>query len=101
MQGCCRRQCTKEWSADLSVRSAENVFRLYFIRMGSRGTFVLCTASSRCKRIAGPEAAMCFSFLLKFYSRNIIRTYIHVNILDCGLVPKPFGFSQELQCNSS
>ena len=42
---------------------AENFFRLHFsvIRMGSRGTFVLCTASSRCTRIAGPGgAAMCF-----------------------------------------
>ena len=44
------------------------------------------------KRIAGPGAAMCFRFLLKFRSRNII--------LDRGLIPKPFGFSQELQCNS-
>ena len=37
-------------------------FHLHFsvIRIGSRGTFVLCTASSRCKRIAGPAAAMCF-----------------------------------------
>ena len=29
------------------------------------------------------------------------NTYVHVNILDRGLVPKPFGFSQELQCNGS
>ena len=36
----------------IEVRSAgaEKVFRLHFslIRMGSRGTFMLCTASSRC-----------------------------------------------------
>ena len=27
--------------------------------------------------------------------------YLHVNIRDRGLVPKPFGFSQELQSNGS
>ena len=27
--------------------------------------------------------------------------YVHVNILDRGLLPKPFGFSQELHCNGS
>ena len=43
--------------------------------MGSRGTFVLCTASSRCERIAGPGAAMCFRFLLKFSSCNVIRSW--------------------------
>ena len=65
--------------------------------------FFITTASSRCKRIAGPGAAMCFRFfvLLKFRSCNVIHTYIHVSILDRGLVPKPFGFSQELQCNGS
>ena len=33
-----------------SAQSAETFFRLHFlvVRMGSRGTFVLCTASSRC-----------------------------------------------------
>ena len=36
-----------------------NIFHFSVIRIGSRGTFVvLCTASSRCKRIAGPAAAM-------------------------------------------
>ena len=29
------------------------------------------------------------------------NTYIDVTMLDRGLVPKPFGFSQELQCNGS
>ena len=91
---------TEASSADQSARSGEKNFRLYFsvIRVGSRGTFVLCTASSRCERIAGPGAAMCFRFLLKFRSCNVIatrtRSYVHVNILDRGLVPKPFGFSQ-------
>ena len=53
-------------------------FRLYFsvIRAGSRGTFVLCTASSRCERTAGPGAAMCFRFLLKFRSCNVIATWL-------------------------
>ena len=109
MQDCCRRQCTEVRSGDQSVRSMEKKLRLYFsvIRMGSRGTFVLCTASSRCKRIAGHGAAMCLRFLLKFHSRNVIRTftqrntYVHVNVLDRSLVPKPFDFSQELQCNGS
>ena len=56
----CRRQCIEARSADQSARSAENFFRLHFslLRMGSRGTFALCTASSRCTRIAGPRAAM-------------------------------------------
>ena len=43
----CRRQCTEARSADESARSAEKIFRLHFslLRMGSRGTFALCTAS--------------------------------------------------------
>ena len=47
--------------AAISPREAWKKFHLHFsvIRIGSRGTFVLCTASSRCKRIAGPAAAMC------------------------------------------
>ena len=72
----CRRQCIEVRSADESAQSVENFFSLHFsvIRMGSRGTFVLCTASSRCTRIAGPGAAMCF-FLLKFRSRtSYVRT---------------------------
>ena len=77
MQGCYRRQCREVCSDDHSAQSAEKFFRLYFsvIRMGSRGTFVVCTASSRCKRIAGPGAAMGFRFLLKCRSCNVIRTY--------------------------
>ena len=54
----CRRQCIEARSADQSARSTENFFRLHFsvIRMGSRGTFVLCTARSRCMRIdAAPD----------------------------------------------
>ena len=72
-------------------KSVEKCFHLHFsvIRIGSRGTFVLCTASSRCKRIAGPAAAMCFFLaLISLAQRN---TYLHVARLDCGLVPKPFG----------
>ena len=44
-------------SADQSARSAEKFFRLHFsvIRMGSRGTFVPCTARSRCMRIDAAE----------------------------------------------
>ena len=78
---------TEVQSGDKPARSVEKNFHLHFsvIRIGSRGTFMLCTASSRCKRIAGPAAAMCF--LHKFLSRNVI----HVAILDRGLVPKPFG----------
>ena len=39
-----------------------------------------------------------FNAQISLTQRN---TYVglHVNILDRGLVPKPFGFSQELQCN--
>ena len=54
----CRRQCIEGCSGDQSARSAENLFGLHFsvIRMGSRGTFVLCTARSRCMRIdAAPD----------------------------------------------
>ena len=54
----CRRQCIEARSVDQSARSAEKNFRLHFsvIRMGSRGTFVLCTARSRCMRIdAAPD----------------------------------------------
>ena len=72
----CRRQCIEARSADQSARSAEKFFRLHFsaIRMGSRGTFVLCTVSSRCTRIAGPGAAMC-CFLAQISLTNVIRTY--------------------------
>ena len=54
----CRRQCIEARSADQSARSGEKIFGLHFsvIRMGSRGTFVLCTAHSRCMRIdAAPD----------------------------------------------
>ena len=63
-------------SADQSARSAENFFRLHFslLRMGSRGTFALCTASSRCTRIAGPRAAMSFFLAYFAHERN---TYVH------------------------
>ena len=48
----CRRQCIEVRSGDQFARSAEIFFRLHFsvIRMGSRGTFVLCIARSRCMR---------------------------------------------------
>ena len=69
----CRRQCIEVRSADQSARSAEKFFRLHFslLRMGSRGTFALCTASSRCTRIAGPRAAMS----AQISPTNVIRTY--------------------------
>ena len=54
----CRRQCIEACSADQSTRSTEKSLRLHFsvIRMGSHGTFVLCTARSRCMRIdAAPD----------------------------------------------
>ena len=71
----CRRQCIEACSVDQSARSAEIFFRLHFslLRMGSRGTFTLCTASSKCTRIAGPRAAM--SFLAQISLTNVIRTY--------------------------
>ena len=42
----CRRQCIKVRSADQSVRSVEKFFHLHFsvVWIGSRSTFVLCTA---------------------------------------------------------
>ena len=72
----CRRQCIETRSGDQSARSAEIFFCLHFslLRMGSRGTFALCTASSRCTRIAGPRAAMSF-FLAQISLTNVIRTY--------------------------
>ena len=72
----CRRQCIEVRSADQSARSVEIFFRLHISlpRMGSRGTFALCTASSRCTRIAGPRAAMSF-FLAQILLTNVIRTY--------------------------
>ena len=47
------RYFTEVCSADQSARSAEKNFRLHFpvVRMGCCGTFVVCTASSRCARI--------------------------------------------------
>ena len=58
----------------ISPREAgKKIFRLNFslLRMGSRGTFALCTASSR---IAGHRAAMSF-FLAQISLTNVIRTY--------------------------
>ena len=91
----CRRQCIEVRSADQSARSAEKIFRLHFslLRMGSRGTFALCTASSRCTRIAGPRAGRHELLPCLFRSRMYyVRT--RRGILDRGLVPKPFGFRQ-------
>ena len=72
-----RRQCIEARSADQSARSAGKNFRLHFslLRMGSRGTFALCIASSRCTRIAGPRAAM--SFFLAQISLTNVNTYVH------------------------
>ena len=69
----CRRQCIEARSADQSARSAEKFFHLHFslLRMGCRGTFALCTASSR---IAGPRAAM--SFFLAYFAHEC-NTYVH------------------------
>ena len=79
----------------ISPREARKMFFfcLHFsaIRMGSRGTFVLFALQVpdvRGLQVPGPP---CASFLLKFRSWNVIRTY--TGILDCGLVPKPFSFS--------
>ena len=76
----CRRQCIEVCSGDQFAQSAEKFFRLHFslLRMGSRGTFTLCTASSRCTRIAGPRAAMS-SFLgqISLTNRN---KYVHVHV---------------------
>ena len=73
----CRRQCIEACSVKQSARSAEIFFRLHFslLRMGSRGTFALCTASSRCMRIAGPSRAAMRFFLAQFSLTNVIRTY--------------------------
>ena len=48
----------------------------------------------------GPPCVHVFLFLAQI-SLTQRNTYIHVSILDLGLVPKPFGFSQELQFNGS
>ena len=82
----CQRQCIEVRSADQSVQSAEIFFRLHFslLRMGSHGTFALCTASSRCTRIAGPRAAMSF-FLAQISLTNVIRTYTEGYTTSCLL----------------
>ena len=49
-----RKQCIEMCSADQSAQSTEN-FLFAFIRMGSSGTFVFCTARSRCMRIDAAE----------------------------------------------
>ena len=69
----CRRQCLEACSADQSVQRAEKIFAIIFFSYqdGSRGTFVVCTASTR---IAGPGAAMC-CFLVEISLTNVIRTY--------------------------
>ena len=79
-------------SADQSAQSVEKNFRLHFsaIRMGSRGTFVLLHCKFQMYEDCRSPAAMCF-FLAQISLTNVIRTY--TGILDCGLVPKPFGFS--------
>ena len=80
----CWRQCIEVCSADQSAQSAEKIFRLHFslLKMGSRGTFALCTASSRCTRIAGPRAAMsfCLEFVTpcKAWGNNSILSDTHV-----------------------
>ena len=71
----CLRQCIGR-VAPISPREAgKKKICLHFsvIRIGSRGTFVLCTGSSRCTRIAGPGAAMCF-VLAQISLTNVIRT---------------------------
>ena len=78
VNACCRRQFIEleVCSGDQSAQSAEKFFRRHFsIRMTSRGTFVLCTASSKCTRIAGrPGAAMCF-FIAQISLTNVIGMY--------------------------
>ena len=80
MQAAAKGSRTEVCSADQSAGSVDQsvLIRVGFQLsgpVGSHGTFVLCAASSRCKSIAGPGAAMCFRFLLKFRSCNVIRTY--------------------------
>ena len=73
----CRRQCIEVCSVDQSAQSVVNFFTFIFQLSGwalVHGTFVLCTASSRCMRIAGPGAAMRF-FLAQISLTNVIRTY--------------------------
>ena len=77
----------------ISPREAwKNIFALIFQPSGWAlvAPSCFCTASSRCTRIAGPGAAMCF-FLAQISLTNVIRMY--TGILDCGFIPKPFGFS--------
>ena len=76
-------------SVDQSARSADIFFRLHFsaIRMGSRGTFVLL----HCKFQMYEDCRSWGRHVPQISLTNVIRTY--TGILDCGLVPKPFGFS--------
>ena len=62
--------------------------------MGSRGTFVLIALQVpdvRGLQVPGPPCTCFFLAQISLTQRN---TYVHVGILDRGLVPKPFGFSQ-------
>ena len=79
----CWRQCIEVCSADQSTHSAEIVFAFIFQLSGWAlvAPSCFCTASSRCTRIAGPGAAMCF-FLAQISLTKVIHTY--TGILDCG-----------------
>ena len=92
----CRRQCIEARSADQSARSAGKIFRLHFsaIRMGCRGTFVLLHCKFQmyedCRSRGRHVLLSCSNFA---HERNTYVQYTGTGILDCGLVPKPFGFS--------
>ena len=76
MQGCCRRWCV-----------AQNFFSASIFQLSGWALVAPSCFALQVPDVKGLQDLMCFRFLVKF----------NVNILDRGLVPKPFGFSQELQ----
>ena len=102
MQSRCRRQCTEVWNADQSARSAEKNFAFIFQLSGWALVAPSCFALQvpDVKGLMQDRGRHVLPFLaqISLTQRNY---YLHVNVRDRGLVPKPFGFSQELQSNGS
>ena len=97
MQGCCRRHAPHSLRcvAPISPRKAWKYFSAFiFLLSGSPSCFALQVPDVKGLQDLGPP------FLAQI-SLTQCNTYVHVSILDRGLVPKPFSFSQELQCNGS
>ena len=88
------RYFTEAHSADQSAQSLEKFIRLHFpvVRMGCRGTFVVCTASSRCARIDAAYA--CRETLSGYRLSGHVPGQGRTSTIDSGGMPgnetKPF-----------